>query len=608
MRTSRHLKSALLRRLVGEERGIALVMALGILVVCAIMLTTVVAYTSSAQRTSSFSKARMTAFDAADAGMNNAFAVLNLPANNSLDPSVLPPCHTANPDVSTPAATNPTWMTSSSNLTAQSTWNKNVYGNATTYWCGDLDRPGAQWFLRSVGSIRNPTSLTPGNTTKTLSSKVTIQPTLTQPKNNPVWDYLYAGHTGSACDQTLNNNISGASRMYIAGNLCLSPNVNLAQSKVIVGGNLDLSNNSSVGANTSSSTRVETQVGNNCRYGSNSPPWVSCTGNQDANHIFSKLADGSTIGVNHVPDVIAPPAADFATWYQNAIPGPAQSCTTASGPTPTFDGNYPTRDNSVSTVFDLTPATSYTCRVGRGASTTLASAINSSQTTITLASATGFPASGTFRVRIDDEDMTVTGGQGTTTWTVTRGVNSTTAASHVINQAVNQDDAGTSGELSWDATTKSLTVTGTIFIDGSAKISNSAVNTYNGQATLYLSGTFYANGSLCAAISGSSCNFAGWNPDNELLMIVANGNGGQVNPGDGIQIVNNFSYQGGLYAINAVEFGNNVNVDGPIVGSQIVLSNNLTTNAFPFITTVPVGMPANKDVYAQPNPPQSFSG
>src|SRR2546423_15108017 len=99
MRTIRHLKSALLRRLVGEERGIALVMALGILVVCAIMLTTVVAYTSSAQRTSSFSKARMTAFDAADAGMNNAFAVLNLPANNSLDPSVFPPCQKANPGV-----------------------------------------------------------------------------------------------------------------------------------------------------------------------------------------------------------------------------------------------------------------------------------------------------------------------------------------------------------------------------------------------------------------------------------------------------------------------------------------------------------------------------
>ena len=606
MKTSRNTGGAIARRLVGEERGIALVMALGILVVCAIMLTTVVAYTSSGQRTASFSKARMTAFDAADAGMNNAYAVLNLPTNNSLLQSILPPCHTANPDTSTPATTNPTWMTSSSNLTAQSTWNTNAYGTATTYWCGDLDRYGAQWFLRSVGSIRNPTGA--GTTTRTLNSKVTIQPTLTQPKNNPVWDYIYAGHTGSACDQTLNNNISGSSRMYIVGNLCLSPNVNLAQSKVGVGGNLDLSNNASVGANTSMSTRVETQVGGNCRYGSNAPPWVTCTGNQDANRIYSKLADGTTIGVNHVPDVIAPPAADFATWYQNAIPGPSQSCTTSSGPVPTFDGNYPARDNSVLTAFDLTPSTSYTCRVGRGASTTLAAAITASQTTITVSSASGFPASGTFRVRIDDEDMTVTGGQGTTTWTVTRGVNSTTAASHVVSQAVNQDDAGTSGELSWNATTKTLTVTGTIYIDGSAKISNGALNTYNGQATLYLSGTFYANGSLCAAVSGSTCNFAGWNPDHELLMIVANGNGGQVNPGDGIQIANNFSFQGGLYATNAVEFGNNVNVDGPIVGSQIVLSNNLTTNAFPFITTVPVGMPSNDEVYAQPNPPQSFSG
>ena len=109
--------------------------------------------------------------------------------------------------------------------------------------------------------------------------------------------------------------------------------------------------------------------------------------------------------------------------------------------------------------------------------TTLAAAITASQTTITVASASGFPDDADVRVRIDDEDMTVTGGQGTTTWTVTRGVNSTTAASHVISRGVSQDDAGTSGELSWNATTKTLTVTGTIYIDGSAKISNSALNT-----------------------------------------------------------------------------------------------------------------------------------
>src|SRR5205085_2341689 len=140
---------------------------------------------------------------------------------------------------------------------------------------------------------------------------------------------------------------------------------------------------------------------------------------------------------------------------------------------------------------------------------------------------------------------------------------------HVTAQTVEQDDAGTSGELSWNATTKTLTVSGTIFIDGSAKVSNGALNTYNGQATLYLSGTFLANGSLCGAVSGTTCNFAGWNPDKELLMIVANGNGGQVNPGDGVFVGNNFSFEGGLYATNAVEFGNNVNIDGLAVGSFV---------------------------------------
>ena len=104
--------------------------------------------------------------------------------------------------------------------------------------------------------------------------------------------------------------------------------------------------------------------------------WAACSGNQDARHIYSKLSDGATIGVNHTAPVIAPPAADFATWYENAIPGPSQSCTTSSGSPPAFDGNYPSRDNSVSAIADLTPSSSYYCRVGPGANTTLAGAVN----------------------------------------------------------------------------------------------------------------------------------------------------------------------------------------------------------------------------------------
>jgi hypothetical protein len=203
--------------------------------------------------------------------------------------------------------------------------------------------------------------------------------------------------------------------------------------------------------------------------------------------------------------------------------------------------------------------------------------------------------------------MNVTGGFGTTTWTVTRGVNGTTAVNHANGASVLWDTPP-SGELSWNATTKSLTIKGTVFIDGSAKIANSALDTYNGQGTLYLSGTLLLNASLCGGVSGSTCDFASWNPNSEMLTIVANGDGGQVNPGDSVQVNNNWSFQGALFGTNAIELGNNVTIDGPIVGSQILLSNNLATNAFPTITTVPVGMPSNPAVYAQPNPPQSFSG
>lgn len=69
-------------------------------------------------------------------------------------------------------------------------------------------------------------------------------------------------------------------------------------------------------------------------------------------------------------------------------------------------------------------------------STTLNGAINSAVTTITVASASGWPTSGNYTILIDTEQMLVTAGQGTTSWTVTRGYNSTSAASHLNAAAV----------------------------------------------------------------------------------------------------------------------------------------------------------------------------
>lgn len=65
------------------------------------------------------------------------------------------------------------------------------------------------------------------------------------------------------------------------------------------------------------------------------------------------------------------------------------------------------------------------------AATTLSASIaTTGATSMTVTSAAGFPGSGNYNIQIDSEVLTVTAGQGTTTWTITRGVNGSTAATH----------------------------------------------------------------------------------------------------------------------------------------------------------------------------------
>lgn len=68
--------------------------------------------------------------------------------------------------------------------------------------------------------------------------------------------------------------------------------------------------------------------------------------------------------------------------------------------------------------------------------TFLASGCTNSATTISVVSSAGYPGSGNFRIKIDTEIMLVTGVSGTT-WTVTRGAESTTAIAHLGGTAVN---------------------------------------------------------------------------------------------------------------------------------------------------------------------------
>src|SRR4051794_21015765 len=60
-----------------DERGIALIMVLGIMLVLTIALTTTIYLTSSSGRHASSSNAGQKAYALAEAGVNNAVAVLN---------------------------------------------------------------------------------------------------------------------------------------------------------------------------------------------------------------------------------------------------------------------------------------------------------------------------------------------------------------------------------------------------------------------------------------------------------------------------------------------------------------------------------------------------
>lgn len=89
------------------------------------------------------------------------------------------------------------------------------------------------------------------------------------------------------------------------------------------------------------------------------------------------------------------------------------------------------------------------------ASTTLGTALTNLTNPITVTSAANFPTSGSFAIKVDAELMLVTAGQGSTSWTVTRGTAGTTATAHLVNAAVSW--------VNWVAPTNDVEV-----VDGAA--------------------------------------------------------------------------------------------------------------------------------------------
>jgi hypothetical protein len=144
------------------------------------------------------------------------------------------------------------------------------------------------------------------------------------------------------------------------------------------------------------------------------------------------------------------------------------------------------------------------------------------------------------------------------------------------------------GRIAWtggDPNPGTLTIAGTIFIDGNLVFQNSAKAIYQGRATLYASGkiTFENSNDLCGhALCGED-----WDPLQNLLALVA----GESQAADGIDMVNSTRFQGALYAVNDIRQRNSTVVWGPQIARQIYLENSVENHYVPLGTILP-GMPA----------------
>lgn len=294
----------------------ALIVALGVSIVLGATVTSAVAYTSANSRHSERSKAEQVAFSLAEAGMNNALAQLYGSPAPSLDSAL-------------PAKVAPA--------------SKTVPGVGRAEWYGTLQ--GTVWTVVGVGYVPNPT---PGlaEIVRRASTRVTLGAAAAGAGNPAIWNYVYADDT-SACTTIGNSSVINIP-LYVRGGLCLQNSAKVTGYAVQVGGTVTITgSDASVG--TASTPVAEVHVAGGC-----STDGVTYQTPCGAGHRVHATNFTST------PSGLTKPSADFDYWYDNAAPGPRRPCTTGSVPGG-FDND--TVRNRSRAIFNLTPSTSYSCRV-----------------------------------------------------------------------------------------------------------------------------------------------------------------------------------------------------------------------------------------------------
>ena len=515
---------------VAREDGIALIMALGILMVLSLTLTSVIYYTSSSSRDASRNHAAQKAYALAEAALNNAAAQI---AANYYDSS-----GTA---TNTSTAGNQSWISSSWTTTQQrqsatstavctassscvqwiATWCPTPYtgSTCTSLPAASLTTRGT-WVITGKGTIPNPTGPSASSLTRTVQATAEVS---FDPRPGSIWQWLYSGNT-----TTISQKATVKAPLWVRNTLSLQQSAAIEQPQttpattgnrlvvgfdrtgVATGGNLDLNSMNSQGhvggngsTNPASTWLSEAHLGGSCLNVANCASKVFVTGG------LSSAAPTERFPADTLS------TADWQDRYLNAAPGPYHSC--AGGPFFDKSGVADGLNNDLGT-FNLI-GSSYSC---------------------------------TF---------------------------------------------DSNNYIAYDATTRVLTAKGTIYFDGDLLISGSA--SYVGLANIYASGniTFGTGTVFCAKLSGSTCDWNGWNPNYDassnpnpsMIILAAYGlTGGTSVSGTNVQ------FQGGLYGQNSIIVGGGsptAGIQGPLVSPGTVTMGQGSGTSFPKAGLLAPGYP-----------------
>jgi Tfp pilus assembly protein PilX len=420
----------------------------------------------------------------------------------------------------------------------------NTYNGNTVTWWGTLTTQSdgsKMWTIYGKASVPNPTGPSASPVVKQVSAQVLVHAPTPSSFNVGVWNTVYSPFGPSAnCDTTIGQGITISVPVYVGGNLCMGQNAVITK-PVYVGGYLFFNNKQgSIGSQ--NATINSAHVGGYCQVQ---------TGGTQVNPCKSEpqpASKATNIWVTGAPNNLTGPASDFV-----GVTAP-QIC---------WDGTQ-----GAAACNTNTPAGGWYTFAAPGP-----------KNPCPAGSTGAYPSFET--------------GDGIMNRSLPTTFNLTPTASYTCK-------IPGQGELSWDSVNRVLTVSGTVYFDGSITMTTSgnAPIKYTGwgsngactqvadcQSVIYATGDISINSEkLCAVINnaGTDCDWSNWDPNKKLLIFASNGTTGiTVGPSQ-------TEFQGGLYATNTVSTGQSALTEGPLVsGTKTVVLGQQFGGTFPPVNIAP---------------------